>query len=239
MLPKFPLIDVGRADFPILVRLIDALQEAPSLFLLRQVQEEFDDDGAVAAEVFLQIHDGTASSLPECPVADQLARNSLIAQDFGMNADNQHFLVIGAVEDTDPSARGQTARRAPEEIMTQFFGARLLETVDFAALRVDAGQDVADRAVLSGGVHCLKNQEHRIAVERIEEALQSAQIPDVRGEKLFVVLLRLVERSDARCPLLQPDRFPARKAEVFRVDFHGEYAGKRRSRLRERFRDAS
>jgi len=78
--------------------------------------------------------------------------------------------------------------------MLQFFSARMLETEDFAALRVDAAQDVADCAVLSGGVHALENKQRRITVGRIEEALQAAQLPDVRGEELLVNALGLVER---------------------------------------------
>jgi hypothetical protein len=37
MFPVFPLVDVGEAEFPVLVRLVDALEEALSLFVLRQV----------------------------------------------------------------------------------------------------------------------------------------------------------------------------------------------------------
>jgi hypothetical protein len=95
----------------------------------------------------------------------------------------------------------------------------MLEAVDFAALRVDASQDVADRAVLSGGVHGLKNKEHRISVGSIEEALQSTQFLDVRGEKLLVMAFRLIERRYAGCPFLKPDSLSARGAEVFEVEF--------------------
>ncbi len=69
--------------------------------------------------------------------------------------------------------------------MLQFFRARLLETVDLAALRVDTAQNVADRAVLAGGVHGLKDQEHRVAVGGVVQPLQVAELLDVRGEKLL------------------------------------------------------
>jgi hypothetical protein len=70
-----------------------------------------------------------------------------------MHANDQHLLVIGTIEDADPPAFGKAARRAPEKIMFQFFGARLFETENLAALRIDPGHDVPDGAVLAGGVH--------------------------------------------------------------------------------------
>jgi hypothetical protein len=40
-----------RAEFPVLVRVVDALEEALALLVLRQVQEELDDARAVAVQV--------------------------------------------------------------------------------------------------------------------------------------------------------------------------------------------
>ena len=37
-----------------------------------------------------------------------------------MHAHNQHFLIVPAVEDTDPAALGQVACRPPKEIVLQF-----------------------------------------------------------------------------------------------------------------------
>src|ERR1035437_1365082 len=164
-----------------------ALEESLSLFFLRKVEEYFDGPRSVAIKVALQVHDGVIPLLPDGFLIAQLFRKPLSEEHLRMHPNNQHFLVIGTVEDADPSARRQTAGRAPEKIMLQFFCARMLETVDFTALRVDARQDVADRAILSGSVHGLKNKEHRIAVGRIEEVLQSAQIPNIRIEKLLVM----------------------------------------------------
>ena len=50
-------------------------------------------------------------------------------------------------------------------------GARVLEAEHLAALRIDAGHHVPDGAVLSGGVHRLKDQQHRIAVGRVVKPL--------------------------------------------------------------------
>ena len=60
----------ASTEFPVLFRLIDALKEALSLFLLREVEEELDDPGSVDVEVSLQIHDRTISVVPELLVVD-------------------------------------------------------------------------------------------------------------------------------------------------------------------------
>jgi len=69
-----------------------------------------------------------------------------------MQANDQHFLVIGTIENSDLPALGKTACGAPEKIMFQLVGARLLETEDLAALRIDPGHDVSDGAVFAGSI---------------------------------------------------------------------------------------
>jgi hypothetical protein len=99
----------------------------------------------------------------------------------------------------------------------------MLEAVDVAALRVDAREEMADRAILSGGVHALENEEHRIAVGRIEEVLQRSQLLDVFCEKVLALLVRLVERSYVGWPLLEADVLSFRNAEIFGIDVHGAF----------------
>ena len=65
LLPEFPLLDVRKAKFPVLFRLIDALKETLSLLLLREVEVELDDAGSVGVEVSLQMHDGTIPIVPD------------------------------------------------------------------------------------------------------------------------------------------------------------------------------
>ena len=89
-----------------------------------------------------------------------------------MDPRDQHFLVIGTIEDADPPAFGQMSCRAPEKIMFQFIGGRLFETENLAALRIDPGHDVPDGPVLAGCVHPLKNQQQRIAVGGVVKLLQ-------------------------------------------------------------------
>jgi hypothetical protein len=136
MLPVFPLVNVREAEFPVLVRLINALEKSLSLFVLRQVEEELDDPGAVTVEMLLQVHDGTIPLLPDGLLVEQLFRKPLAAENLRMHANDEHLLVIGTIEDADPPAFRQPAGRAPEKIVLQFFGARLFETENLAALRI-------------------------------------------------------------------------------------------------------
>jgi len=59
LLPVFPLVDVRDAELPVLARLIDALEEAFALLAFREMEEELDDPGSIAVEMFLQVNDGT------------------------------------------------------------------------------------------------------------------------------------------------------------------------------------
>ena len=88
-----------------------------------------------------------------------------------MHWNDQNFLVIGTVEDADPAALGKAARRAPEKVMLQIFGARMLKTEDLAAFRIDAGHDVPDDAVFAGSIHPLKDQQQRVLVGRVVKLL--------------------------------------------------------------------
>jgi hypothetical protein len=96
----------------------------------------------------------------------------------------------------------------------------LFEAENLAALRIDAGHDVLDRAVLACGVHRLKNQQQRMAVVGVEQTLPRAQFPDVRFEDHFVILLRFVEGLYPGRPLFESDRFALAYAELFGFDFH-------------------
>jgi len=65
ILPVFPLVNVRKAELPILVRLIDAFEESLSLFALRKVEEELEDPRSVTVEMLLHVHDGPIPLLPD------------------------------------------------------------------------------------------------------------------------------------------------------------------------------
>jgi len=61
-----------------------------------------------------------------------------------MYSDDQHFPVVGSVEDTDPPALREITSGAPEKIVLQFGRAWMFEAEDLAALRIDTGHNVLD-----------------------------------------------------------------------------------------------
>src|SRR6266436_8816820 len=93
-----------------------------------------------------------------------------------MDADNEHFLIIGSVEHTDSATFGQAQRCAPQEIMIEFRGARMLEAEDLTSLRIDPRQHVTDCSVFAGGIHCLKEEQQRVSVVGIMQALHLTKL---------------------------------------------------------------
>jgi hypothetical protein len=96
----------------------------------------------------------------------------------------------------------------------QFLGARLFETENLAALRIDPGHDVPDGAVLAGSVHPLKNQQQRIAVGRVVKLLQRAQFLNVFFQEFLILLLRLAKGLHDRRPLLSLTFSPGPHTEI-------------------------
>ena len=137
-----------------------------------------------------------------------------------MHPNDQHFLVIGAIEDTDPSAFGKATGRTPEKIVLQLFGARLFETEYLAALRIHPRHDVPNGAVLTGGVHPLKNQQQRITIGGVVKPLQRAQRFDVVFQKLLILLLRLANGLYLRRPLVECDFLSGPHSEILGINFH-------------------
>ena len=113
MLPEFAFFDIGGAEFPVLFRLVDAGEETLALLLLREMKEEFDDAGAVGVEMPFQIRDRPIAIVPKVFVVMRRVGSPSLEENVAMHADDQHLLVIGSIEDADPSALRQIAGRAP------------------------------------------------------------------------------------------------------------------------------
>ena len=79
-----------------------------------------------------------------------------------MDSNDKHLFVVRTVEDRDLSAGRNPGRVTPQVIVSQLLGRRYFESVYRDALRVDSAHHVADRAVLTGSVHGLQNDEHTI-----------------------------------------------------------------------------
>jgi len=172
MVPIPSLVNVCKAELPVLFRFLNSFEKTFSLFVFRKVEEKLNNPRSIAIKVSLQIHDGAITVLPESFLAEQLLRQPLAAENRWMNPNDQHFLVIRTIEDPDPSAFRKTARGTPEKIMLQFFSARLFEAENLAAFWIYSGHNVPDGAILAGRVHPLENQKQSIAVRRVVKLLQ-------------------------------------------------------------------
>ena len=105
----------------------------------------------------------------------------------GMDADDEDFLVIRAVEDADAPALGQAiVVCARESRGPSSFSARVLEAVYLAALRVHARHHVLDDAVLAGRIKRLKDEEQRVGVGRVQAILQLAQLAFLALEPVLI-----------------------------------------------------
>ena len=67
----------------------------------------------------------------EAPFPQLLERASigqaLRLEQFGVDADDKYFLVVAAVKDAEAAALGEKPGGAPEEVVVEFVGGRLLE----------------------------------------------------------------------------------------------------------------
>jgi hypothetical protein len=131
-----------------------------------------------------------------------------------MHSNDQHFLVIGTVEDADAPALGKAARCAPKEIMFKLLGARLFKAEDLAAFRIHPGHDVPNGAIFASSVHSLKDQQQGILVGRVVKLLQRAQLLHVLVQEFFVLLIRLAVRGDSRRPLTEVDLLVWQHTEI-------------------------
>src|SRR5207249_3595567 len=132
--PELSLRHIRQAELPVLVRIINAVEKTLPLLFLRNVEEEFHDACAISMEMAFQIHDRAVPVSPDRLLIENFCRKPLAEQDFRMHADDQHFLVIGPVENPNPTPLRQALGGAPEQIMLEFRRARMLEAEYLAAL---------------------------------------------------------------------------------------------------------
>ncbi len=138
-------------------------------------------------------------------LADQRVRQPLGLEQPSVDPDHQDLLVVGAVEDPDPPALRARLVGPPEVVVVELLGARRLEGAHVAALRIDPGHDVLDRAVLARRVHALEDQQERPPVLGVERLLHVAQQLGASRQKLERVGLRLDPARVARIHVLEPE----------------------------------
>src|SRR6266536_3325804 len=205
ILPEVSLLGVGRRELPVLVRVVQPRQQPLLLFLSRDVQEELPDDRAVPGQMALEGVDVVVPLFPDA-LRYELAREHLRLEDLAVNADDEDFLIVRAVEDADDAPLRQVPGRAPEKIVVELLGRGFLEGVDLHALRVDTGQDVFDRSILARGVHPLEDEQKSPPVLRGELVLQLQQLLQALYQECpGLVLGQIKAVRIGRIPLLEPE----------------------------------
>src|SRR6478736_378174 len=135
-------------ELPIVLGQVDTPQEARALLFLGEIEEDLDDPEAVAREVALPLVDRAVPVLPHMVLARR-GRELLGDEVLGVDAYDQHLLVMGSVEDPDPATCRQALLITAQVVLVELAGGRDFEALDPHALRVDAAHHVADRPVLS------------------------------------------------------------------------------------------
>src|SRR4029077_13073230 len=101
--PELALGNVVLGDLPALGGLLQPLQQTLALLLPGDVEKELEHDHSIAGEMALEFADILEAFLLDV-LADELGRDFLPLQQFGMHAHDQGLLVVRAVEDADPSS---------------------------------------------------------------------------------------------------------------------------------------
>src|SRR5205814_7868183 len=85
---------------PILLRVIDSLQESSFLFLFRNVKKKFPYDHAIPCQVLLEVTNVLEPILPNL-FAYEFWRQLLLCQKLVMHPDDEHFFIITAVKNSN------------------------------------------------------------------------------------------------------------------------------------------
>ena len=138
---------------------------------------------AVARQVALVGVDVLEALLPDL-LSHERCRQVLAYQILGMDADDEHLLVVGAVEDADTATLRDRLVGAPQEVVVELLRGRLLEREHLAALGIHAGHHVLDRRILARRVHGLEHEQERPVILGVELLLESGQLGHAPLEQL-------------------------------------------------------
>src|ERR1051326_2917597 len=107
--------------------------------------------------------------------------------------------------------------------MVQFFSRGNFETADSTSLWIQAGHNMLDCAVLTAGIHSLKDDEKSPAVLRIKTFLHYIQPLDVFGDFLFRLFLVRHQFSFSRIIVRKLDAGLGPHAESRLINSHFWY----------------
>ena len=119
--PVVALLRISGRELPVLASQVQAPEKTALLLLAREVQEEFPNRNAVPRGISFKRHNVLEPLVPD-PLCDERCRQLLVVERLWMHAHHERFLVVGAIEDSDPPAFGETAARPPQKIVIEFLG---------------------------------------------------------------------------------------------------------------------
>src|SRR5216684_9178474 len=170
VVPVSTFVDVVNAELPLLVGILESVDQTFPLLLIGDMKANLDELDALVRDLPLEAVDELVTTL------DDIERGEIV------DPHDQHVLVMRAVEDADVSREGQAAPDAPEEAVPLLRGGRLLEGRDLDRLRVQVADDVRDGAVLTARVHALKHQQQRLFALCVQLVLELEQGRMLLGE---------------------------------------------------------
>jgi len=192
-IPVFALGIVALGELPVLLRLVDAVEEALGLFLLGDVQEDLHDANVVVPQILLKAVDVLIAALHDLREVNAV-RIGLALPEL-LHLVDQDLLIMGAVEDGDVALGRHAAVDTVQIIMGQIIGAGRLEGLLDDAVRRQAGQNGADGAVLAGGVHGLEDEDDALFFLGVELLLELINLRHV----LLHLLLRFLAVGAELC----------------------------------------
>ncbi len=192
-------LEVGGAELPALLRVVEPLPEARALLLARDMEEDLHDRRALFDQHALPVAD-----LPRPPLHDFLGREP-------EDVDRDDVLVVRAVEDADLPSLRRHGVHAPEVVVRKLGWRRRAERVHLDPLRVHAGEDAADDAVLARAVEPLEHEQQAALALGVEPLLEQL---DLALELLgALVALLLVEAEPVSRVAVREVRVVARPDE--------------------------
>ena len=147
--PLFAVPPVLGGDFPLLFGRALSGAEALQLFVLADVDPEFDHEGAARCEVGLKVIDFPVGALPIRLTAKAL------------NPLDENAPVPGPVKDGNVAALRESGLEAPEEVALFLFRSRARNGERRVAAGIERGGEALNTAALPGRIPALKTDNQR------------------------------------------------------------------------------
>ena len=193
--PQLAIVEVFRAELPVLLAVCEPVGEASLLLVARDVEQELEDDDVVRGQHgFERVDVGVAG------------RPHLLGH-AAVYAGHQDVLVVRPVEDADHAEVRHLLVDAPEEIMVLLELGGRLEARHVAALWIDRAEHLANGAVLAGGIATLEHDQQCVACVGVEHVLEGGDtirvllglaLEVVPGERGADVGVRIIETNGTR-----------------------------------------